>query len=158
MTTFPERTADARGQGTAAQEARPGTDSAALLRLALRLDAVASAALGVLAVAAAPVLDDLLGIPAALLWPVGVFLLGYAGLVWAVAARVPISRRLAWAVVGVNLLWIVESVAAVALGWLSPTGWGTAVVLAQAAAVAVLADLQYTGLRRLRTGSAPARA
>jgi hypothetical protein len=52
-----------------------------------------------------------------------------------------------------NLLWTVGSVLLVALGWFSPTWLGTAFVLAQAAAVLLLTELQFTGLRRL--GPAP---
>jgi hypothetical protein len=46
-----------------------------------------------------------------------------------------------------NLLWTVGSVLLVALGWFSPTWLGTAFVLAQAAAVLLLTELQFTGLR-----------
>jgi hypothetical protein len=42
-----------------------------LLRLALKLDAVASSALGILSLGASPALDDLLGTPLALLVTVG---------------------------------------------------------------------------------------
>ncbi len=63
------------GLGQPVGEGRDG-----LLRLALKLDALA-AAVGVLSTVAGPVLDDLLGDPLALLLPVGLFLLAYAAFV-----------------------------------------------------------------------------
>ena len=125
-------------------------DRARLLRLALKLDALASGALGVLSLVAAPVLDDLFGTPRAVLLPVGLFLVAYAAAVWFVGARPSISRPAAWTVVGHNLLWVVASIVAVAAGWLPLTTVGTAFVLAQAAAVALFAVLQFLGLRRAR--------
>ena len=53
-------------------------DEGRFLRLALRLDAAASGALGVLALAAAPALADLLGPGAGALRAVGAFLVVYA--------------------------------------------------------------------------------
>lgn len=125
-------------------------DRGDLLRLALKLDAVASGALGALLLAAEPILDDLLGAPPALSSPVGLVLVAYAAAVWFVGSRQAISRSAAWTVVGANLIWAVGSVVAVAAGWLPLTALGTAFVLAQAAAVALFAALQFVGLRRAR--------
>lgn len=135
----------------AMQNQSNGEHRGRLLRLALKLDAVASGGLGVLSLAAAPLLENLLGTPPALLWPVGLFLVGYAAAIWIAASRPNVSRPTAWAVVVLNLLWVVGSVVAVAAGWLTLTILGTAFVLAQAAAVALFADLQFLGLRRART-------
>lgn len=51
-------------------------------------------------------------------------------------------------IVAGNLLWVAASAVAAVTGAWELTGWGVAVVLAQAAAVAVLAALQAAGLRR----------
>ena len=118
-----------------------------LLRLALKLDAAASGALGVLALAAGPLLDDLLDAPLALLWPTGLFLVAYAAAIWTAASRPAVSRPAARSVVMLNLLWVVASVVTVVAGWFSLNGLGTAFVLAQAAAVALFAGLQFLGLR-----------
>ncbi len=122
------------------------TDGGALLRFALRLDAAASGALGVLGLAAAPLLTDLLGPPTGLLRWVGAFLVGYAAALLLIAARPTIPRPAAWTVVGGNAAWVVASV--LATGWISLTPLGVAVVLAQAAAVAGFAALQTLALRR----------
>ena len=125
-------------------------DRDGLLRLALKLDAVASGALGLLAAAAAPVLDGLLGIPAALLLPLGLFLVAYAAAVWLTGARTPVSRAAVRGIIGLNALWTVGSLAIVAGGWPALTPLGVVFVVAQAGAVALFAALQLAGLRRLR--------
>jgi hypothetical protein len=85
--------------------------------------------------------------------PVGVFLAAYAAALWFVGSRPRVSRPAVWVVVVGNLLWVAASVVAIA-GWWSPTAVETAFVLAQAAAVALFAELQFTGLRRARVGMA----
>ncbi len=75
MTTHQTRS----GLGGPQEESRGG-----LLRPALKLDAAASGALGILALVAGTVLDDLLGTPLALLVPVGLFLVVFAAFVWGV--------------------------------------------------------------------------
>ncbi|PVZ03438.1 hypothetical protein [Actinomycetospora cinnamomea] len=118
------------------------------LRAVLRLDAVASGALGVAAAAGAGVLDTLLGLPAALLVGVGIFLVVYATGLVVLAARPAIPRPATWIVVLGNSAWVLMSLGLVAGAWERLTVLGVVVVLAQAAAVAVFADLQYAGLRR----------
>ncbi|HET6749670.1 MAG TPA: hypothetical protein VFL71_10445 [Actinomycetes bacterium] len=126
----------------------PGRDGDRLLRRSLNLDAVASGGLGLLLAAAGSLLDEPLGIPASVLVPVGVFLVAYAAALWFVGSRPRVSRPAVWVVVVGNLLWVAASVVAAIAGWWSPTAVGTAFVLAQAAAVALFAELQFTGLRR----------
>jgi hypothetical protein len=145
------------GQHThsSAAETRVGSGSDdSLLRLALRLDAVATGAVGLLGALAAPVLERLLGVPATVQVPLGLALLLYAAAVWLAAARSAVHRRAAGTIVGLNALWVVASVAAVATGLLPLTPLGVAFVVAQAGAVAVFAELQLIGLRR--AGPAPA--
>jgi hypothetical protein len=57
-------------------------------------------------------------------------------------------------VVAGNLVWVGASILAVVAGWWSPTTLGTVFVVAQAAAVALFAELQLTGLRRPRPPAA----
>lgn len=142
MSTRTLRPAFARLTGTA--------DGGRLLRLALRLDAVASGALGVLGLAAAPLLGDLLGPSSAVVLGVGAFLGCFAVALGLLAARPAIPRAGAWAVVLGNSGWVLGSVVAVVVGWTSLTALGVAVVLAQAMAVAVFAATQWLGLRRMR--------
>jgi hypothetical protein len=121
-----------------------------LLRRSLLLDAAASGALGVLLAAGGAVLDDPLGIPTAILVPVGAFLAVYAAALWFLGSRPRVSRPAVRVVVAGNLLWVAASVVAAVTGWASPTTAGTVLVLLQAAAVVVFAELQVSGLRRAR--------
>jgi hypothetical protein len=130
-----------------------GQDHSRLLRRSLLLDAVASGALGVLLVAAGPALDDLLGIPVAVLMAIGLVLVAYAASLWMIGARRHMPMPASWVVVVGNLLWVAASVLVVAAGWWTPTAAGTALVVAQAAAVALFAVLQFLGLRASRAAS-----
>ena len=125
-------------------------DGGRLLRFALRLDAAGSGVLGLVELAAAAPLADPLGMTTAGLRGTGAFLVAYAlGLVL-LAARPVIPRAAAWAVVVGNTAWVLGSMGAAVAGRDTFTALGVAVVLAQAAAVAVFADLQWLGLRRAR--------
>jgi hypothetical protein len=125
-------------------------DGGRLLRFALRLDAAGSGALGLLGLAAAAPLAEPLGTTAGALRGTGAFLAGYALVLVLLAARPVIPRAAAWTVVLGNTVWVLGSIGAAVAGRDSFTVLGVAVVLAQAAAVAVFADLQWLGLRRAR--------
>jgi hypothetical protein len=119
-----------------------------LLRTVLKLDAVATGAMGALIAAGAGVLDGPLGTSAPVLVGVGVFLVAFAAVVWVVATRPEISRPAVWTVIALNLVWVVESVVFATGDAL--TGVGTVLVVAQAAATVLFADLEFVGLRRAR--------
>ncbi len=119
-----------------------------LLRTVLRLDAAASGALGIAAAAGAGVLDTLLGLPADLLLGVGIFLVVYAAGLVLLATRARMPRPAVWVVVLGNAAWVLASLGLAVGLWSALTVLGVVIVLAQAGAVAVFADLQYAGLRR----------
>jgi biotin transporter BioY len=123
-------------------------DGSVLLRLVLKLDAAACGALGVASLAGAPVLDDLLGVPVVLLAPVGVFLVAWAVVLWVISSRPRVSKTAAWVVILFNLAWTVDSAVVLAAGWFSLTAIGAAFILAQAAAVVIIAAAQFYALRR----------
>jgi hypothetical protein len=50
--------------------------------------------------------------------------------------------------VGCNLLWAIDSILLLALGWATPTMWGYLFTVGQALAVVAFAGLEYAGLRR----------
>ena len=131
--------------GTAA---RSPVRSDSLLRLALRLDAAVTGLNGAAYLVAAPVLDDVLGLPGGLLRGAGAFLLVYAGAVWLVGSGARISAPAVEAVVVTNVLWAIGSVVAVGTGAGSPTTVGAVWLVLQAAVVAGFAALQIAGLRR----------
>ena len=115
----------------------------------IRLDALVSGVAGLLLAVGAPVLDGLLGVPPAVLVPLGLGLVGYALALLAIAhagAPAPWVK----AVIAGNVLWVALSVLAVLADWLTLTTAGTVVALVQAGAVALLTELQLTALRRSR--------
>jgi hypothetical protein len=122
------------------------TESSRFLCLLLWADAMSAAATGALQVAATSTLARWFGLPETLVLASGAVLLAvavFAG--W--LARAP-SRAGVLALVGLNAAWVLgcldlllSGVAGTALG----TGW----LVLQAAAVGVLAELEWLALRRL---------
>ncbi len=136
----------------------PSGDS--FLRAALKLDAVASGAVGVLMLLAAGfVVGDerplvtLLGAPVALLASAGLFLIAFAVFVWLSGSQRRVGGAAPGTVVAINSLWVLASVAVVAAGAFPLTALGALFVLVQAGAVALFAVLQSIGLRRVRDGA-----
>ena len=119
-----------------------------LLKNALALDAAACAGTGLLLALAAGALAAPLGFPAGFLRGAGLLLLPCAALLAWLSARETLPRLAIHAVIGVNLVWIVDSVAILLMGWFQPTGLGIGFVLAQAAALAVVTELEVIGLKR----------
>ncbi|BBF99063.1 MULTISPECIES: hypothetical protein [Pseudonocardia] len=122
------------------------TYPAIAIRPALRVDALASGGLGAITAAGAVLLAPLLGLPIGLLVGAGAFLVLFAGALLVLAARRPVPDGAAWAVVLVNVLWVVASVALVPMA--APTALGTAFLLAQALVVVGFAGWQSAALRR----------
>ena len=118
------------------------------LRTVLWADALASGATGLVMVAGAGLLESLLGLPGALTREAGLILVPYAALVALVAARAQISRAAVWVFIVANAAWTIGSIGLL-LGGLAPTALGYAFVIAQALVVAVLAELQYAGVRSM---------
>ncbi len=127
-----------------------------LLRLVLAFDAITCVLMGAALVLAAGALGGLLAIPPVVLRAAGAALLLFAAFVAHVARREELPAAAVIAVIAVNGLWAIESVLALALGWLEPNTLGTVLVIAQAVAVAVIAEVQLIGLRRTRARVAPA--
>jgi hypothetical protein len=118
------------------------------LRLVLRIDAVTCVLSGLASLLLANVLAAPLGLPAGLLQVSGAILLGFAGLIAFAASRVPALRWPVWLVVIGNAVWALDSVLLLVSDSVQPSALGTSYVIAQALAVVVLAELEYTGLRR----------
>lgn len=119
------------------------------LRRVLLADAVLSAATGAAMALGAGLLGPLLGLPVPMLQAAGAICLAWAAIVGACGTRTTLPRLAVLAVIGLNALWVLESIALLLSGWVAPSALGIAFVLFQAAVVAVLAELQFVGLRRL---------
>jgi hypothetical protein len=133
------------------------TTPSPLLRKALLSDALISGLTGlVLAFAAGP-LSTPLGLAVGLLRWSGIILIPVAALVARLGTRERVQRPLVFAVVACNALWALDSVLLLVMGWVEPTILGEVFVLGQAVVVAVLAELQFLGLRRSTLVEAHAR-
>jgi hypothetical protein len=122
-------------------------DRSTFLRRVLCVDAATCAATGALMTFDAAPLSPMLGLPAALLFWAGLSLFPVAAFLLWVATRRDLPRPGAWLAILGNVGWVAGSVLVLAV--LSPTGLGTTFVIAQAVVVALLADLEYVGLKRI---------
>ncbi|MBB6548848.1 hypothetical protein [Nonomuraea rubra] len=127
------------------------TDRMKFLRLALAADAVVTGGNGLVYLAFAGPVGTLLGPDAGLLRGIGVFLLVYGAAVGFLATRRDISPAATKAVIAVNIIWTLASIAAVVTGAAGFTTIGAIWAIAQALVVAGFAELQITGLRKTRT-------
>ncbi|MEV0825953.1 hypothetical protein [Nonomuraea rubra] len=127
------------------------TDRMKFLRLALAADAVVTGGNGLVYLAFAGPVGTLLGPDAGMLRGIGVFLLVYGAAVGFLATRRDISPAATKAVIAVNIIWTLASIAAVVTGAAGFTTIGAIWAIAQALVVAGFAELQITGLRKTRT-------
>ncbi|MEV7005594.1 hypothetical protein [Streptosporangium sp. NPDC051022] len=118
-----------------------------LLRLALRLDAVVTGGNGLVYLLFAGPINGLLGLPVPLQRGIGAFLAVYGVAVWLLARPAAVNRAAVLAIITVNVLWTVLSVAELALGGLQVTVAGAVWVVMQAVVVGGFAALQCLGLR-----------
>jgi hypothetical protein len=128
------------------------------LRYALLGDAVASGAMGLLALGGAGLLAASLGLPEMLLRMAGLILVPYAAAVAWLGTRPVAARWAVWAVIVANAMWVVDSAILLLTGWVSPTSLGTAFVILQAVVVAGFAEAQFIGIRRAERLMTPALA
>lgn len=130
----------------------PMSRETSFLRTILLVDAFVTGSCGIAFAAGASALAAWFGLPEPLLRWSGVALIPFAGfLVW-LARREAIPRGLALGIVSLNVLWAIDSVLLIALGWTAPTTIGIVFVLGQALIVAAFAELQYVGITRMTRG------
>ena len=96
----------------------------------------------------AGLLAPFLILPEALLRETGLFLIAYAAFVGWLGTRTSVLKPLVLVVVAGNAAWTLASVALLFSGAVSPNLLGEIVVVAQAIATGVFAELQYIGLRK----------
>ncbi|WP_407151608.1 hypothetical protein [Bradyrhizobium sp. ORS 86] len=118
------------------------------LRRALLADAVFSGLSAVAMTLDAGVLAPFLNLPEALLRETGLFLIAYTLLVGWLGTRISVPRMLVMIVIIGNAAWTLASIALLFSGAVSPNLLGTIVIVAQAIATGLFAELQYIGLRR----------
>lgn len=116
-------------------------------RSVLLLDAVASCAMGLLLLAAAP-LADLLDLPATFLRVSGAVMMPWVAVLVILTRRPHIPRIAMVDVVILNVVWVVASGVVLASDRLDPNTLGVAFIVVQAIAVAAFALLQAATLSR----------
>jgi hypothetical protein len=127
---------------------------AQFLRTVLTVDALTCLATGLASLSLGPMLAGVLGLSTGLLQGSGAALLAVAAFIAFAAKTTPPAPWAVWVVVLGNAAWVLGSVLLLVAGFESPTALGTAYVIAQAVVVAVLAELEYTGLKKLTGASA----
>jgi hypothetical protein len=128
---------------------------AQFLRTILTIDAITCLASGLASLVLAPMLGDALGLSTALLQGSGAALLAVAAFIAFAAKTAPSTPWAVWVVVLGNAAWVLGSVLVLLAGIEQPTALGTAYVIAQAVVVAILAELEYTSLKRTMRPAMP---
>lgn len=123
-------------------------DRYGFLRRVLGVDAATCVAMGFLLSLGSDLLAGVLELPRLLLEFAGLSLFPIAAFIAWVATRSVLSRANVWIVIVGNVLWTLGSIALLISGSVSPSALGYAFVIAQAATVALLAELEYVGLRK----------
>jgi hypothetical protein len=118
------------------------------LRLILRLDAATCLATGLLLTIGAGFIAELTQIPANLSFFAGLILFPIALFIGFTATRPVPPSSLVWLIIAGNAFWVAASLWLIFAGEIAPNTIGYAFILAQAAAVAMLAELEFFGLRR----------
>ena len=123
-------------------------DASTFLRRALLADAIFSGVAAVGFTFGAGAFASLFNLPEALRRETGLFRIAYTALVGWLASRGSVVRPLVLLVVVGNAAWTVGSIALLFSGAVSPNLSGELMVVAQAIATGVFAELQYVGLRK----------
>ena len=118
------------------------------LRRTLFADAATCLGCGLLLAAGGAFLEDLTGLPVGLMFYAGTSLFPFAAFLLYAATRKSLSKTVLWLIVGLNLLWTIDSFLLLAAGYVAPTALGSAFVVFQALGVAGFAALELLGLRR----------
>ena len=123
--------------------------SPSVLRAAVWFDASTGVLLGAAHLLLTAQLAEWLGLPANLLVGTGVALLCYAALAIRIASARSMSRSLLWLLIVGNLAWALASLAVLLGSTVQPTLLGQGYLLVHVVSVALLAELQWMGVRRL---------
>lgn len=124
-------------------------DRTGFLRTVLLVDAATCVATGLLMTAGSGPITGLTKIPAGLLMSAGLSLFPIAAFIAFVATRATTWLTGVWLIIVGNLGWVVGSFWLLLGSPIVPNGLGTAFIIGQAIAVAVLAEMEFLGVRRV---------
>jgi hypothetical protein len=119
-----------------------------LLRRALLTDATLSAIAGIALVLAAGPLATFLELPEAALRIAGVIFIPFAAFAGWLGTRARVRRTLVFVVIVLNALWAVDSVLLLLTRWVETKPLGEWFVIGHALIIAVIAEMEFLGLRR----------
>jgi len=120
------------------------------LRFAIRLDAVLSGLMGIVGIPLAPRMAELSGTTTAFEYSIGAFFIAYGVAVYGLSLKQRV-RRLGMILVVGNLVYTALAVVFVLAGVMPLTTTGIVLTLGSGVFTLVMAELQYQGLRRMRT-------
>jgi hypothetical protein len=120
------------------------------LKKVLVADAVISGAAAIGMAAGSSIMSGLLGLPSELLLGAGLVLVPWVVALVVIARRDSVPAGVITAVIATNFAWAAASLVVAFGPMFAPTTLGKVFVVAQAATVALLAELQIIGLRRSR--------
>ncbi|KRB42128.1 hypothetical protein [Acidovorax sp. Root70] len=123
--------------------------SPSFLRAVVWFDASTGLLLGALHLLLTASLAEWLGLSPGLLVASGVMLLGYGALAIGIARAPAMPRGGLWLLIVANFAWALASLALLLGSAVAPTLLGQAYLLVHVVSVAVLAELQWMGARRL---------
>lgn len=118
------------------------------LRYVLFADAATCAACGLLLAFGGSFLGNLTGLPISLMFYAGLSLFPFAAFLLYAGTRKSISKTAVWAIIGINLLWVIDSFLLLVSGYSAPTTFGYIFVIFQAIGVLIFADLEFIALRK----------
>ncbi|MBZ4019198.1 hypothetical protein [Streptomyces purpurogeneiscleroticus] len=132
---------------------RPARDASWLLRTVLRTDSASTAAFAVLMLAAAALTTTPLGLPRGLAVVSGCGMVCGAAAFWLLARQPVLPRRLVAGAIALNVVCGAAFAVLACTDLVPLTGFGRFFLAAGAVIVAVFAELEYVGLRRIRTAT-----
>lgn len=118
------------------------------LRRVLLADAATCLAAGLLMTLGANLLAELFNLPVELSCYAGLSLFPFAAFLIYLATSQTVSPLAIWLVIALNALWTLDSFLILLGGWIEPTVFGVAFVVAQAVGVGFFAALEYVGWRK----------
>lgn len=124
------------------------------LRGVLFADAATCTVTALLSMLFSEKLGAFLELPAQFLFYAGLSLLPFAAFLLFTATRERAASIFVWAIILLNALWTLDSFLILLAGWVKPNAFGYAFVILQAIGVAVLAGLEFVGLKRSETRNA----
>ena len=118
------------------------------LRYTLFADAATCTLCGLLFTIGGAFLQNISGLPASLMFYAGLSLFPFAAFLLYAATRKSISKTAIWAIIGINLLWTIDSFLLLFSGYVAPTTFGYIFVISQAIGVLIYADLEFIAMRK----------